>query len=107
MLISLPFIYDYSGKVQLSVILLFTLISYLNARARLVIGSLVGAYLAFKILVPVVGWATYTVKNIAWIGFYVYFFQKAVHYAFSSYEYILGEGLESLIRELDKHSRSK
>lgn len=105
MLVALPFIYEYPIKVQLSILLLFLVISYVNRRARIVIGSLAGAYLGFKILVPVIGWAFLLFKSVAWFGFYIYFFQKAVHYAITSFDYIFGEGLESLIRELDKHGR--
>lgn len=105
MLVALPFIYEYPIKVQLSILLFFLVISYVNRRARIAIGSLAGAYLGFKILVPVMGWAFFLFKGVAWFGFYIYFFQKAVRYAITSFDYIFGDGLESLIRELDKHGR--
>ncbi|KJA16017.1 hypothetical protein HYPSUDRAFT_148417 [Hypholoma sublateritium FD-334 SS-4] len=105
MLVALPFIYEYPIKVQLSILLFFLVISYVNRRARIAVGSLAGAYLGFKILAPVMGWTFFLFKAVAWFGFYIYFFQKAVRYAITSFDYILGDGLESLIRELDKHGR--
>jgi hypothetical protein len=102
----LPIIYAYSVKVQLSILSSLLVISYLNRRARLVIASLTAAYLAFKILVPLAGWVVYIVKGVAWCGFYIYFFQKAVQYAMTGIDYLLSDGLEALIRELDKRDRS-
>ncbi|KAF9477264.1 hypothetical protein BDN70DRAFT_881358 [Pholiota conissans] len=106
MQVGFPLIYAYSAKVQLSIISSLLVISYLNRRARLVIASLAAVYLAFKVIVPLVGWLVYLFKGVAWFGFYIYFFQKAIQYAISAVDYMFSDGLEALIRELDKRDRN-
>ncbi|KAF8964508.1 hypothetical protein BDZ97DRAFT_1815446 [Flammula alnicola] len=107
MYFALPFIHEYSARVQISILTVLLLLSYLNYRVRLVIGGLASSYLAFKILVPLVGWVVYIFKGIAMFGFYIYFFQKAVRYFFSAVDYVFSDGLEALIRELDNRDRRR
>jgi hypothetical protein len=107
MFFALPFISEYSAKVQVGIILVLLLASYLNGRARVAIGGLASIYLAFKILVPLVGWLWYIFKGIAWLGFYIQYFQVAIGFALTAVAFVMNDGLDMLIRELDRRERSR
>ncbi len=77
----------------------------LTAPARIAIGSLAGAYLGFKILVPVVGWAFLLFKGARVVWILHLLLPKGSALCDHQLDYIFGDGLDSLIRELDKHGR--
>ncbi|KAF4609527.1 hypothetical protein D9613_012267 [Agrocybe pediades] len=101
----LPIIGSYSATVQLSALALLLLVSYLSRYARQAIGATTAAYLGFKILIPTVAWIIYICKGIAWLGFYIYFFKKAVIYAANTVDFILNDGLEAILKEAAKSNQ--
>jgi len=107
MFFALPFISEYSAKIQAGILSVLLLASYLNRRARVAIGGLAGIYLAFKILVPLVGWLWYIFKGIAWLGFYIHYFQVAIGFALTAIAFVSSDGLDMLVRELDRRERNR
>jgi len=107
MFLALPFISEYSVKIQAGILSVLLLSSYLNRRARVAIGGLVSLYLAFKILVPLVGWLWSIFKGIAWLGFYIHYFQVAIGFVFIAISFVTNDGLDMLVRELDRRERNR
>ncbi|KDR79496.1 hypothetical protein GALMADRAFT_1243127 [Galerina marginata CBS 339.88] len=99
---ALPLIYGYSAKVQLCVLSILLLISYLHRGARFAIAAIASAYLAFKTLIPLAGWTFYIFKGIAMFGFYITYFKIGIGYIMTAIDFVLNDGLEALIKELDK-----
>ncbi|KIM38497.1 hypothetical protein M413DRAFT_242357 [Hebeloma cylindrosporum] len=107
MFFALPFISEYSAKVQIGILSVLLLASYLNRRARIAIAGLASVYLAFKILGPLVRWLWYLFKGIAWLGFYIHYFQVAIGFALTAIAFVSNDGLDILIRELDSRERNR
>ena len=106
MFFALPFISEYSAKIQAGVLSVLLLASYLNRRARFAIGGLTSIYLAFKILVPLVGCLWYIFKGIAWFGFYIHYFQVAIGFVLIAIGFVSNDGLDMLVREMDRRNRA-
>ena len=104
---ALPFISEYSIKVQVGILLVLLLASYLNRVAKFAIGGLASIYLGFKILVPLIGWLWYIFKGIAWLGFYIHYFQMAIGFALAGIAFIFSDGLEMWVKELNRRERDR
>ncbi|KAF8901470.1 hypothetical protein CPB84DRAFT_958083 [Gymnopilus junonius] len=102
MLFALPLIYDYSAKVQFSVLFALLLISYLNRKARVVIAILATGVIIFKLAVPLSSWAIYVAKGIAMLGFYVKFFWVGLDYIKSGVDYVFPDFLDGLVETWEK-----
>ena len=107
MFFALPLISQYSAKVQVGILSVLLLASYLNRRARVATSGLASIYLAFKILVPLIGWLWNIFKGIAWLGFYIHYFQVAVGFAFTAVAFVTNDGLDMLLREMDRRERNR
>jgi len=107
MIFALPFISEYSVKVQVGILSVLLLTSYLNRPARFAIGGLASSYLGFKILVPLIGWLWYLFKGIAWLGFYIHYFQMAIGFALAGIAFLFNDGLEMWIKEMDRRERNR
>ncbi|TFK23904.1 hypothetical protein FA15DRAFT_443337 [Coprinopsis marcescibilis] len=102
MLFEIPIIWRYSLWTQLAVISLLFIISYKHRTSRLVISAVVSSYLAYKLLIPLLGWGVSLFKAIAWLGFYLYFFGKATTMAFGGLSWVFEEGLPWFMNEMEK-----
>jgi len=101
---TLPLISSFSITVQLSILTILLVLSYLNRPIRIGVLATIAALFALKLLIPLFNWGLWLFKAIAWAGFYVYFFQIAVGYAGQAVGMVetLGDGLGMLFKELEK-----
>jgi hypothetical protein len=100
--VALPLIHHYSIKVQLLVLFLLLILSYLHRGARRSIAFLSTAYIAFKIIVPTFRLLVWLFKAIAMFGFYVHYFQIGLGFIIAGAMFIFDDGLKWLAQELDK-----
>lgn len=101
-MIALPLISRYSFWTQFSILGVLILISYLHRTTRRILAALATAFVGFKVLVPVVKLIVYLFKGIAWIGFYIYFFQHAMSTAAGWFTVFLEDGLPWFFNEIEK-----
>jgi hypothetical protein len=107
MYFALPFISEYSIKVQVGILSVLLLASYLNRLARFAIGGFASIYLGFKILVPLIGWLWHIFKGIAWLGFYIHYFQMAIGFALAGITSLFNDGLEIWVKEQERRQRNR
>jgi len=100
----LPLISSFSIPVQLLILTILLILSYLNRPIRLGVLASITALFAVKLLIPLFKWAFWLFKAISWAGFYLYFFQIALGYAGQAVGMVetLGDGLGMLFKELEK-----
>ncbi|RXW22436.1 hypothetical protein EST38_g3431 [Candolleomyces aberdarensis] len=101
-MISLPLISQYSFWTQFSILGILVFISYLHRTSRLVLATLTTCFVGLKILIPIFNLLLYLFKGIAWIGFYIYFFQHALTTAASWLTTFFEDGLPWFFNEIDK-----
>ncbi|KAF8875155.1 hypothetical protein BD779DRAFT_1564135 [Infundibulicybe gibba] len=92
---TLPLIGQYSTTTQIGTLSALLFISYLHRRSRVIIATLVLAYLAFRIIVPITRWIYYIFKAVG-IGFIV------VGFGYLARGW---DGLETIMKELEKMER--
>jgi len=100
--IAIPLIHNFSLKIQLLVLFLLLVGSYLHRGARRTIAFLCTAYLAFKVIVPLSRLLFWLFKAIAMFGFYVHYFQVGLGFIVAGVVFIFDDGLKWLQRELDR-----
>jgi hypothetical protein len=101
-MISLPLISQYSFWTQFSILGVLLFISYHHRTSRLVLATLATCFVGLKVLIPITNFLLYLFKGIAWIGFYIYFFQHALSTAASWLTTLFEDGLPWIFNELDK-----
>jgi hypothetical protein len=99
--IAIPFIHNYSIKIQFLILFFLLVGSYLHRGARRTIGLLASAYLAFKAIVPIFRLLFWLFKAIAMFGFYVHYFQIGLGLILAGVV-LIDDGLKWLVRELEK-----
>ncbi|KAF8648749.1 hypothetical protein AX16_006190 [Volvariella volvacea WC 439] len=111
--ITLPIIGSLAFKWQLAVIIPLLFISYRNRIARLSLLTGLFAYYVLGVLISIVTWVASTAwwafVGIAWLGFYVHYFQIAIEYAVLGYGAMgqVKDGFAMLFGELDKLDRKR
>ncbi|KAF9531504.1 hypothetical protein CPB83DRAFT_809231 [Crepidotus variabilis] len=102
----IPLIHSYSATAQALILLVLLVGSYVHRTTRLVIAALALLLLAFKTLVPFVRLLFWAFKGIAWMGFYVHYFQVALGFMVTGATIFLN-GVEWLGKELEKNARGE
>jgi uncharacterized oligopeptide transporter (OPT) family protein len=100
--IAIPFIHNYSIKIQFLILSLLLAGSYLHRGARRTIAFLASAYLAFKVIVPIIRLLFWLFKAISIFGFYVHYFQIGISFIAAGVVFVFDDGLKWLARELEK-----
>ena len=100
--VAIPFIHNYSIKVQFLVLFLLLVGSCLHRGARRTITFLVTAYLVCKLVLPTFRLLLWLFKAIAMFGFYVHYFQIGLGFIAAGTIFIFGDGLRWLAKELAK-----
>ncbi|TFK61206.1 hypothetical protein BDN72DRAFT_849906 [Pluteus cervinus] len=106
---SLPFISGFSFTIQILVLATVIPACYFKSTIRYGVLGLVGANYAIKILIPVSQWLFWIFQLVAWAGFYLFFFQRAVEYGFQGLGMMdnLQTGLGMMFGELEKLDRKR
>ncbi|KAJ7636466.1 hypothetical protein FB45DRAFT_906656 [Roridomyces roridus] len=79
----LPFLNSFSLPVQFLILLGLAFCAYRYETFRAILMPIVGIYCLYKVTVPLVRWAFFVFKTIAWFGFYVNFFLLGIGYIFT------------------------
>ena len=100
--IAIPFIHDYSIKVQFIFLSLLLVGSCLHRGARRTIAFLAATYLACKLVLPIFRLLLWLFKAVAMFGFYVHYFQVGLGFIVAGTMFIFNDGLKWLVNELEK-----
>jgi len=100
--IAIPLIHHFSIKIQLLILFLLLVGSYLHRGARRTITILSTAYLAFKVIIPFFRLLFWLFKAIAMFGFYFHYFQVGMGFIVAAVLFVFDDGLKWLQQELEK-----
>ena len=105
--ITVPIIHTYPLKIQLTILSVLLLISYLHRKSRFLIAFLITAYFLFKIFVPLVQWTWIFFKAVAWFGFYIHYFQSGFGFIVGTAALVWNGGCAWLAGWLERVSRER
>jgi hypothetical protein len=104
--LALPLIGQYSWKVQACILSVLIVSGYLYGRVRQAATACIIIYSAYQAIWLLVPWATWIFRSVAWCGFYVFFFLRAVEYGGELWQFAV-KGVDLVASEHLKHSLSQ